>query len=70
MSSEQTPANEAARLHALERYRLLDTPREQDFDDIAELAAEICGTPIAVVNLSLRDLGSLIGRGRERVLGS
>ena len=42
---------ELARLRALERYEVLDTPREQDFDGIAELAAEICGTPIAVVNL-------------------
>jgi hypothetical protein len=49
--------SEAARLRALERYRVLDTPREQAFDDIAELASEICGTPIAVVNL--------IGEGRQ-----
>jgi PAS domain S-box-containing protein len=42
---------EAERLAALARYNILDTPREQDFDDIAELASEICGTPIAVVNL-------------------
>ncbi len=42
---------EARRLAALARYRILDTPREADFDDIAELASEICGTPIAAVNL-------------------
>jgi PAS domain S-box-containing protein len=42
---------EARRLAALARYRILDTPREADFDDIAELASEICGTPIALVNL-------------------
>ena len=42
---------EAARLAALRSYDVLDTPREQDFDDIAELASAICGTPIAVVNL-------------------
>ena len=29
---------------------MLDTPRERDFDDIAELASQICETPIAVVN--------------------
>ena len=29
----------------------MDTPLEQDFDDLAEMAGEICGTPIAVVNL-------------------
>ena len=42
---------EAQRLAALARYAILDTPREEDFDDIVELASEICGTPIAVVNL-------------------
>ena len=49
--------DEGARLRALERYCLLDTPREQDFDEIAEAAAELCETPIAVVNL--------IGDGRQ-----
>lgn len=43
--------SEAARLAALAGYRILDTPRERDFDDVAALASEICGTPIAVVNL-------------------
>ncbi len=39
-----------SRLQALESYGILDTPREELFDNIAELAAEICGTPIGVVN--------------------
>ena len=46
-----TSGSEAARLAALASYRILDTPRERDFDDVAALASEICGTPIAVVNL-------------------
>ncbi|AWN39705.1 hypothetical protein DK389_03085 [Methylobacterium durans] len=46
-----TSEDEAERLRALGRYHLLDTPREQDFDEIAEAAAELCETPIAVVNL-------------------
>jgi two-component sensor histidine kinase len=50
-------ASEPERLAALDRYDVLDTPRERDFDDIAELASEICGTSIAVVNL--------IGDGRQ-----
>lgn len=44
-------SSEAARLRVLDRYRILDTPREQDFDDITALAGEICGTPIAVTTL-------------------
>lgn len=50
-------ADECERLAALARYDVLDTPRESDFDEIAALASEICGTPIAVVNL--------IGEGRQ-----
>ncbi|RKF14075.1 GAF domain-containing protein [Roseovarius spongiae] len=39
------------RLRALRSYDILDTARESDFDDIATLASQICGTPISVVNL-------------------
>jgi signal transduction histidine kinase len=42
---------EPQRLAALRAYEVLDTPRETDFDDIAELAAQLCGTPIAAVSL-------------------
>lgn len=42
---------QAARLAALKSYEILDTPRESDFDELVELAAAICGTPISVVNL-------------------
>ena len=45
------PPNEARRLAALREAALLDTPPEREFDDIAALAAEICGTPIALVSL-------------------
>lgn len=43
--------DEAARLVALRRYDILDTPRENDFDDLVALAARICGTPVSVINL-------------------
>ena len=46
-----TAADERARLSSLRRFDILDTPREQAFDDIAELAAQICGTPIGIINL-------------------
>lgn len=39
-----------ARLAALARYDILDTPRERDFDEIVELVARICDVPIAVIN--------------------
>ncbi|WP_099867578.1 sensor histidine kinase [Pararhizobium haloflavum] len=43
--------DEPSRSAALHSYMVLDSPREEEFDDIAKLAAEVCGTPIAVVNL-------------------
>lgn len=49
------PANEERRLQTLYRLDVLDTPREQNFDDIAQLAMSICETPIAVVSLVDRD---------------
>lgn len=39
------------RLAALERYDILDTPAEQDFDDLTFLAAFICDTPMASITL-------------------
>lgn len=46
-----TPHNESARLAALHRYGVLDTLAEAAFDDLVRLAAQICGTPIALVSL-------------------
>ena len=45
------PENESARLEALQRYAILDTFPEQEFDDLSRLAALVCGTPIALVSL-------------------
>src|SRR4028118_115284 len=47
--------DEEARLAALDRYAILDTGRESNFDDIAELAADILDAPIAVVNFIAAD---------------
>ena len=42
---------EAHRSAVLASYDALDMPHEPEFDDIAAIAAEVCATPIAVVNL-------------------
>ncbi len=45
------PVDEAARLEALERLGVLDTPPEERFDRLVRLAAASLGTPIALVSL-------------------
>lgn len=45
------PANEPQRLEALRQFQVLDTLPEREYDDIALVAAQICGTPIALVSL-------------------
>jgi len=42
---------EAERLAALDRYAILDTPPEQDFDDLVRLAADLLDAPMAAMNL-------------------
>lgn len=46
---------EAARLEALYQYQILDTPPETEFDNLTQLAAQICQTPIALISLVDRD---------------
>ncbi|HLX36906.1 MAG TPA: sigma 54-interacting transcriptional regulator [Candidatus Binataceae bacterium] len=45
------PENETERLDALRRYRILDTPPEPAFDQIAEMAANFFRVPMAGVSL-------------------
>ncbi|MCW2606085.1 MAG: diguanylate phosphodiesterase [Frankiales bacterium] len=45
------PVDEAARLAVLRSYGVLDTPREARFDELTRLAAELCGTPRALISL-------------------
>ena len=49
------PQNETERQAALDRYGILDTPTETDFDDLAKLASHVCDTPIALVSLVDRE---------------
>lgn len=42
---------QAERLAALRSYGILDTAREEDFDEVVALAAAICEVPVALVSL-------------------
>ena len=44
------PSDEEQRLAALHDYEILDTLPEQVFDDLTQLAAQICDVPISVVS--------------------
>jgi PAS domain S-box-containing protein len=55
MISAQEPLNELERVAALHQCNILDTESEQGFDDITQLAAHICQTPIALVSLLDKD---------------
>ncbi len=47
--------NESERLRDLFKYNILDTPEEQDFNDIVCLASQICGTSISLISLIDKD---------------
>jgi len=49
--SAALPANEEARLEALRELEILDTAPEREFDELAQIASQICGTPISMISL-------------------
>ena len=49
--SAAIPKNEKQRLKVLWQYDVLDTVPEEVFDDLADLAAQICGAPVALISL-------------------
>ncbi|MBW4473719.1 MAG: PAS domain S-box protein [Stenomitos rutilans HA7619-LM2] len=46
---------DAKRLEALYQYQVLGTAPEEAFDDLTQLAAQICGTPMALMTLVAGD---------------
>lgn len=55
MNDHVIRGEEEARLQALDAFRILDTPPEPIFDDVVQLASQICGVPIALISLVDRD---------------
>ncbi|MBR2649031.1 MAG: hypothetical protein IKD55_09330 [Sediminibacterium sp.] len=55
MASPLFPANEVARLKALQDLHILDSLPEEDYDDITHLAAAISDMPISLISLVERD---------------
>jgi adenylate cyclase len=52
------PANEAQRIEALRSYGILDSAPEIAYDDLTELAAQICGCPVAYITFIDEDRGT------------
>jgi signal transduction histidine kinase len=42
-------------VEALRQYQILDTPAEPQYDDLVSLAADMCETPLALINLLDQD---------------
>ncbi|WP_052055581.1 EAL domain-containing protein [Myxosarcina sp. GI1] len=51
MSTASLPENEEERLAELYRYAILDTPSEENFDNLTYLAAHICQSPVSLISL-------------------
>src|ERR671912_2185411 len=47
--------NEEERLAAIQKYGILDTEFEIEYDDIVKLASQLCDTPIALITFVDRD---------------
>jgi signal transduction histidine kinase len=51
MIKASTPKDELSRLKDLYEYDVLDTEAEKSFDDLTQLASDICDTPISLISL-------------------
>ena len=55
LSTQDYPPDESRRLEALDRYNILDSPPEEQFDRAARLAARWLDVPISLVTLLAED---------------
>src|SRR5579875_3831326 len=51
MPAAPLPLDESARLAALRKSGLVGSPPEAVYDDLTRRAAEVCGTPMALISL-------------------
>ena len=51
MKTAPPSSNEAARLEALKRFGIMDSPSDAILDGLTQIAADLCETPIALVSL-------------------
>ncbi|WP_452603302.1 sensor histidine kinase [Pontimicrobium sp. MEBiC06410] len=51
MISPKFPKNERKRQKAVEKYKLLDTPSEDKYDNITSFISDICDAPISLITL-------------------
>ena len=51
MKTAPPSSNEAARLEALKRFGIMDSPSDALLDGLTQIAADLCETPIALVSL-------------------
>ncbi len=51
MENPKIPKNEKERLNALKEYSILDTLPKEEYEDIANLASQICQTPVSLITL-------------------
>src|SRR3989337_1066085 len=55
MDLQRNPEREAIRLAAIDRYEVLDSPREETFDRIVSIVSAVFGTTMAVITLVDRE---------------
>jgi PAS domain S-box-containing protein len=62
LPKSEVTRGDALRLEVLDRYQILGAAPDPAIDDLAELAAKVCSTPVAGVSLALADRICIQGR--------